>query len=148
MFSDGSATPYSASLTLTDAEKAQAIAVIFYVGTACSNNSARRTLGVGLVQGNGKWCFTANAFANELPTIGVTINDEISRVLLCQKLREQVGEQCERYGFRKRLVPPLVCGNVLSLDEPYDRKRGNRFVWWYEIRSNKYMVVGIHDQWC
>ena len=48
VFNDGSATPYSEDLTLTDDEKNAAIAVIFYVGTECSNDSASRTLGVGL----------------------------------------------------------------------------------------------------
>ncbi len=57
VFYDGSATPYSADLTLTEEEKLAAIAVIFYVGTECSNadssgNLASRTLGVGLVDGS------------------------------------------------------------------------------------------------
>ena len=53
VFSDGSAVPYSSSLSLTDSEKAAAIAVIFYVGSACNNNNDNttiRTLGVGLAQ--------------------------------------------------------------------------------------------------
>ena len=58
VFTDGSATPYSADLTLTDAQKAAAIAVIFYVGTECSNDTSSRTLGVGLVHNTSglAWC--------------------------------------------------------------------------------------------
>ena len=48
VFSDGSATAYTSGLTLTSEQKDAAVAVIFYVGTECSNDSASRTLGVGL----------------------------------------------------------------------------------------------------
>ena len=53
VFSDGSATPYTADLTLTEEQKSKAVAVIFYVGTECSNDSASRTLGVGLENATG-----------------------------------------------------------------------------------------------
>ena len=36
VFSDGSATPYTSNLTLTDTQKSAAVAVIFYVGTVCA----------------------------------------------------------------------------------------------------------------
>ena len=48
VFADGTATAWREGLTLTDAQKKAAVAVIFYVGTECSNDSASRTLGVGL----------------------------------------------------------------------------------------------------
>ena len=66
VFNDGSATPYTEGLTLTDAQKAAAIAIIFYKGTGlnsdvfagwdCEDNviwnagdtTTIRTLGVGL----------------------------------------------------------------------------------------------------
>ena len=48
VFADGTATAWREGLTLTDAQKKAAVAVIFYVGTECSNDSAIRTLGVGL----------------------------------------------------------------------------------------------------
>ena len=72
VFSDGSATPYTADLTLTEEQKAAAIAVIFYVGTDCSNDSTSRTLGVGLVQNRSglAWCLdSANAFEVNITTI-------------------------------------------------------------------------------
>ena len=47
VFNDGSATPYSEDLTLTDDEKNAAIAVIFYAGSA-SDTLGAKTLGVGL----------------------------------------------------------------------------------------------------
>jgi uncharacterized repeat protein (TIGR02543 family) len=47
VFSDGSATPYSEGLTLTDEEKNAAIAVIYYAGSA-SDTLGAKTLGVGL----------------------------------------------------------------------------------------------------
>ena len=47
VFNDGSATPYSEDLTLTDDEKNAAIAVIFYVGSTGDTLGAK-TLGVGL----------------------------------------------------------------------------------------------------
>ncbi|MBO4727614.1 MAG: hypothetical protein J5631_04250, partial [Spirochaetaceae bacterium] len=48
VFNDGSATPYKSKLKLSDEQKNAAIAVIFYVGTDCSDDGSNRTLGVGL----------------------------------------------------------------------------------------------------
>ncbi|MBR6200411.1 MAG: hypothetical protein IKQ61_09140 [Spirochaetales bacterium] len=60
VFNDGSATPYSKNLTLTDEQRSKAVAVIFYVGTELNSSSdpARsRTLGVGLTHSSGlAWC--------------------------------------------------------------------------------------------
>ena len=47
VFSDGSAIAYSADLTLTDEQKASAIAVIFYAGTS-SDSLGARILGIGI----------------------------------------------------------------------------------------------------
>ena len=72
VFTDGSATPYSEDLTLTDDEKNAAIAVIFYVGTDCSNDSTSRTLGVGLAQNQSglAWCLgSAKAYNVNITTI-------------------------------------------------------------------------------
>ena len=77
VFSDGSATNYeyakNMSYTLTDAQKAAAVAVIFYVGKECSNvSTTTRMLGVGLVQheeNKMQWCASA---ANAK---GLSIND-------------------------------------------------------------------------
>ena len=72
VFSDGSATPYTPDLTLNEEQKAAAIAVIFYVGTDCSNDSTSRTLGVGLAQNHGglAWCLdSANAVEVNITTI-------------------------------------------------------------------------------
>ncbi len=60
VFSDGSATPYTDGLTLSDDEKAAAIAVIFYKGTGLNSpdsdgnadTETERTLGLGLAQKN------------------------------------------------------------------------------------------------
>ncbi|MBR1537248.1 MAG: InlB B-repeat-containing protein, partial [Treponema sp.] len=51
VFSDGSATPYSTNLTLSDAQKKAAVAVIFYAGSA-SDTLGAKTLGVGLKNTN------------------------------------------------------------------------------------------------
>ncbi|MCR5046634.1 MAG: formylglycine-generating enzyme family protein [Treponema sp.] len=50
VFDDGSATPYAAGLTLSDAQKARAIAVIYYTGSgsAGSYDLGEKTLGVGI----------------------------------------------------------------------------------------------------
>ena len=47
VFSDGSATPYTSELTLTNEQKSKAVAVIFYAGSA-SDTLGAKTLGVGL----------------------------------------------------------------------------------------------------
>lgn len=50
VFSDGSAKSYSSGMTLSAAQKAAAVAVIFYAGTDCNNSgdTSTRYLGVGL----------------------------------------------------------------------------------------------------
>ncbi len=68
VFSDGSATPYADGLTLSDDEKAAAIAVIFYKGTGLNSpdsegnadTTTERTLGVGLAQTQALWCGDPN----------------------------------------------------------------------------------------
>ncbi len=73
VFKDGSATPYTAGLTLCDEQKKAAIALIFYKGTGLNSDTLNsdgtwtssesqpsRTLGVGLKQVNGcAWCSPA-----------------------------------------------------------------------------------------
>ena len=63
VFADGTATAWREGLTLTDAQKKAAVAVIFYVGTECSNGGERRVLGVGLENATGRgntlaWAWT------------------------------------------------------------------------------------------
>ena len=48
VFADGTATAWREGLVFTEEQKKAAVAVIFYVGTECSNSGASRTLGVGL----------------------------------------------------------------------------------------------------
>ena len=65
VFNDGSATPYTAELTLSDEQKAAAIAVIFKV-------DGGKTLGVGLKHNRSglAWCTSdANAFNKNIETI-------------------------------------------------------------------------------
>ena len=75
VFSDGSATPYTSGLTLTDTQKAAAIAVIFYVGTELNSGddtTTSRTLGVGLAHNTSglAWCTSgANAYIKNIATI-------------------------------------------------------------------------------
>ncbi len=58
VFNDGSATAYSSNLTLTDEQKENAVAVIFYIGAECSNDgSTNRTLGVGLYKSENTYTF-------------------------------------------------------------------------------------------
>ena len=83
VFSDGSATPYTANLTLTTAQQNAAIAIIFYKGTGLNsdingtpNNTTTRTLGVGLLHAGGDslvWCTdSANAYSVNITTIQCT----------------------------------------------------------------------------
>ncbi|MBR1536310.1 MAG: BspA family leucine-rich repeat surface protein, partial [Treponema sp.] len=75
VFTDGSATPYSADLTLTDAQKAAAIALIFYKGTGLNSGddtTTSRTLGVGLKHNRSEleWCLeSADAYDTNITTI-------------------------------------------------------------------------------
>jgi len=48
VFTDGSAVAYESGLTLTNDQKAAVAAIIFYKGTACSNDSRTRMLGLGI----------------------------------------------------------------------------------------------------
>ncbi|MBQ6058146.1 MAG: leucine-rich repeat domain-containing protein [Treponema sp.] len=74
VFSDGSATPYSEDLELTQSQKDNAVAVIFYVGTGLNSendNSTKRTLGVGFnTASDYNWCSEeANACELSIDTI-------------------------------------------------------------------------------
>ena len=71
VFNDGSAIAYSSNLTLTEEQKAAAVAVIFNVGTDCSNDSNKRVLGLGLKNSNGD--STTYAWAKEGSTGYTTI---------------------------------------------------------------------------
>lgn len=48
VFTDGSAIAYESGLTLTNDQKAAVVAIIFYKGTVCSNDSRTRMLGLGI----------------------------------------------------------------------------------------------------
>lgn len=85
VFSDGSATPYTAGMTITDEMKENAIALIFYKGTGLNNGSDTttvRTLGVGLKHGrNLCWCTnSANAYNINITTIQCMPDDPDSTV--------------------------------------------------------------------
>ncbi|MBO4387458.1 MAG: hypothetical protein J5817_10665 [Treponema sp.] len=72
VFKDGSATPYKKGLKLTKAQGQAAVAVIFYVGSDCSNDGRQRTLGVGLVHDKSgiAWCSeNASAYNLEIKSI-------------------------------------------------------------------------------
>ena len=65
VFSDGSATPYSTDLTLSNAQKKAAVAVIYYAGSA-SDTLGAKTLGVGLQNATGdgntlRWAISSAA---------------------------------------------------------------------------------------
>ena len=76
VFNDGSATPYTEDLSLTDAQKVAAIAVIYYKGTDFNNSgdtTTIRTLGVGLKHDTSgiAWCLeTADAYDKDIEAIG------------------------------------------------------------------------------
>ncbi len=76
VFTDGSAEPYDSTnpdFALTDTQKSQTIAVIFYNGTGLNNDgdtTTVRTLGVGIININKQWCSaTAKAFSKEITPI-------------------------------------------------------------------------------
>ena len=48
VFKDGTAEAYTSSLSLTDEQKNAVVAIIFYKGTECSNDSRTRMLGLGI----------------------------------------------------------------------------------------------------
>ena len=89
VFNDGSATPYNRDLTLTDAQKAAAIAVIFYRGRDLNNGedtTTVRTLGVGFKKsGVIEWCkyegdeglANANAWNADITSIKCAVNGNI-----------------------------------------------------------------------
>lgn len=101
IFNDGSAIPYTTQLTLTDEQKASAIAVIFYKGNELNNgeDTKIRSLGVGFKHGtNLQWCrvyqyydeldecfklFVANAYYKEITTIQCTDGSVWNNELQC-----------------------------------------------------------------
>ena len=73
VFKDGTATPYSNTLTLTADEQDAVIAVIFYIGTECSNDGRNRVLGYGFMTSSCLWCTTgAKAYSNMTSSVGAS----------------------------------------------------------------------------
>ena len=75
VFSDGSAVAYKSGMTLTPTQENSVVAIIFYKGTECSNDSSTRLLGLGIKNsGNtkyewaleGKACYTQNITSIQL----------------------------------------------------------------------------------
>ena len=86
VFNDGSATPYSKNLTLTDEQRSKAIAVIFYVGTELNSSDdtdRSRTLGVGLTHSSGlAWCTEdSNACNTSITTIQCPANGSAGKLV-------------------------------------------------------------------
>lgn len=71
VFSDGSAMPYSANLTLTDNQKKEAVAVIFYVNQKYESPFRGKALGVGFKIGkNLQWAIpTAEGYSKTIESI-------------------------------------------------------------------------------
>lgn len=70
VLNDGTFVAYENISKMTEKQKAKAIAVIFYMGTDCSNNGEIRTLGVGLFHSDRYWALdTANARKMLISTI-------------------------------------------------------------------------------
>ena len=80
VFSDGSATPYTSELTLTNEQKSKAVAVIFYAGSA-SDTLGAKTLGVGLKNATGSgntlaWAkYDVNGYSTNITAIQCTPSD-------------------------------------------------------------------------
>ncbi len=88
VFNDGSATPYAeiqvrtTKSKITDAEKAAAIAVIFYVGNELNDeeDTTVRTLGVGIgLAGEKMWC----AYDKNYPQKSANACDEVVETIFC-----------------------------------------------------------------
>lgn len=82
VFADGTAMAWREGLSFTDEQKAAAIAVIFYVGSECSNDGRERMLGVGLVRSNdyASWCDSdAWAYCEYIKPIECSINGYIGK---------------------------------------------------------------------
>ena len=78
IFTDGSAISYKYADKMSIQQKKSAIAIIYYVGTDCTESNdidekgklRERILGVGLVHSGGWWCDkTADAFGKNINTI-------------------------------------------------------------------------------
>lgn len=75
VFNDGSATPYTSGMSITDKQKKAAIALIFYKGTELNSGddiTTVRTLGVGLKHKSSglAWCLdSANAHSKNIKNI-------------------------------------------------------------------------------
>nr|MCR4925865.1 hypothetical protein [Clostridiales bacterium] len=67
VFNDGSAEPYTNTLTLTSDQINGAIAYIVYVGTDCSDDSSSRIIGAGLAPQNTAmpWCTSSAGAYNK-----------------------------------------------------------------------------------
>ena len=94
VFNDGSATPYRNGLTLTSTQKAAAVAVIFYVGSDCSDGTGKtRTLGVGLHKSEPTIKFVSDVSV-QLCKYYTRFND------LCVSYDSNIYSHVNSYGYR------------------------------------------------
>ena len=94
VFNDGSATPYTEGLELSKEQKDAAVALIFHVGTACSDDGSNRTLGIGLRSGQAflKWCDKkASGYYEYIDTIYETTKNGSQNL-------EKIGEWLREHG--------------------------------------------------
>ena len=98
VFNDGSSIPYSEGLTLTDAEKSAAIAVIFRVGDGTEGN---KTLGVGIKKSAEKivWCsFSANGYNMKFNTNSSQDGSNILHIMT-QQLSDSLSDDDTRISW-------------------------------------------------
>lgn len=70
VLNDGTAVAFENVSQMSAVQKSKAIAVIYYIGTECSNNGEKRMLGVGLLQATAAW----DKKEAETGFLGVSVN--------------------------------------------------------------------------
>ncbi|MBO4532745.1 MAG: hypothetical protein J5726_03510 [Treponema sp.] len=116
---DGKAIAYYDGLTLTDAEKADAIAVIFYAGG--DNELGSRKLGVGLYE----YCHTRSYYAQNSNTTGRKTNDanDETNGLNNQKVMENYDD------YKTQFISDFDSDHLDNLDYPAFYWTGNYYDW-------------------
>lgn len=112
VFSDGTATPYSESLTLTTEQKAAAIAVIFYKGTGVNNP----------VKINGK----TTQDETTVRTLGVGLHKSENPVTWATFDYDGITVAAEAHGYNFKINPLIITDVWDSSEKRYDFRFGDK----------------------
>ena len=100
VLNDGTAVAFENVSQMSAVQKSKAIAVIYYIGTECSNNGEKRMLGVGLLQATAAW----DKKEVETEILGLQVGKNISPKVETISCYVSVSTETDYEALEKKLI--------------------------------------------